>query len=116
MTETCPGIHPARAVLTRLVPDLNHRGTKATERRIFFLKKNLSSDLCVLCVSVVQEDRRLKNCGTSPSTIACVVVLVACGKGGTKDDTKYWTCHAELGVPAKGLAAAFEKVCAEVSE
>ena len=31
------------------------------------------------------------------------------------DGEKYFTCRAELGVPAKGLADAFEKICAKVS-
>ena len=31
------------------------------------------------------------------------------------DGEKYFTCRAELGTPAKGLADAFEKVCSKVS-
>lgn len=31
------------------------------------------------------------------------------------EGTRYFTCEAQLGTPIKGLAAAFEKVCAKVS-
>jgi hypothetical protein len=61
---------------------------------------------------VVFETERDPNSPFGDKDVAVYVVRA----WWTKDSTKYWTCHAELGVPAKGLAAAFEKVCAKVSE